>query len=243
MFDKNNNVSCPYLQSLAWGPVNKANSWPMYYVNGYKFHTFEWGQGRATDNSGVCVRGDAGSGEGDWYGVIKQILEIEYVGDGPPKLVVLFSCDWYDPRRPDGTRIHNQYKITEVNYTKRYGAYDPFIIAQNARQVYYAPYPGKCRKNWKMVMKTKPRGRVEVEELPDDAYQVNDPIPSHVVVDTGTLPSLRSDSGEVEIIHSSGDQLVRENDESDGSDEEDEEDEFEDDVETENDEDSPQLSD
>ena len=42
----------------------------MYYVNGYKFHTYEWGRGKKTDNSGVCVKGDAGGGQGDWYGIL-----------------------------------------------------------------------------------------------------------------------------------------------------------------------------
>ena len=38
-----NNRTNPYLVTLAWRPKNKANSWPMYYVNEYKFHTIEWG--------------------------------------------------------------------------------------------------------------------------------------------------------------------------------------------------------
>ena len=72
------------------------------------------------------------------------MLELEYVGE-PLKRVVLFNYEWYDLRYPSRTRKHTQYKIIEINYTKRYGTYDPLNIAQNARQVYYVPNPIKCK--------------------------------------------------------------------------------------------------
>ena len=104
------------------------------------------GEGEKIDNSRVCVKGDAREGEIDWYRVIKEIHELEYVGE-PTKTVVLFNYEWYNPTRLTRTHKYNRYKIIEVNHAKRYGRYDPFIIAQNARQVYYLPYPGKCKSN------------------------------------------------------------------------------------------------
>ena len=50
----------------------------MYHVNGYKFHTIEWGRGKKIDNTRVCVRGDTGDGESDWHRVVNKILELEY---------------------------------------------------------------------------------------------------------------------------------------------------------------------
>ena len=85
---------------------------------------------------------------------------------------------------PTETHKHNYYKITEVNHTKRYGRYNLFIIIQNARKVYYLPYPGKCKSNWRVVIKTKVRDRVEAEEVSDETYQLDDPIPSRLVIDT-----------------------------------------------------------
>ena len=84
--------------------------------------------------SGVCVIDDAREGEIDWYGVIKEILELEYV-DELMKTVVLFNCEWYDPTRPSRICKHNHYKITEVHHTKRYRRYNPFIIAKNVNQI------------------------------------------------------------------------------------------------------------
>ena len=72
------------MYDLAWGPKIRATSWPIYYVNGYKFHT---------DNTGVFVRGDTGDGESDWHGVINKILELEYPNEPVKRLCYLLVND------------------------------------------------------------------------------------------------------------------------------------------------------
>ena len=136
-------------------------TWLMYHVNGYKFHTTKWGRVKTTNNTGVCAKVDIEGGESDQHGVVNEILELEYSGK-PLKKVVLFNCKWYDPTR--------HHKIIDINHTKRYEKFDPFIIAQNVRHVYYLPYPGRCKSYWRVVIKCKPRGRVEVEEVSKQAY-------------------------------------------------------------------------
>ena len=91
----------------------------MYHVNSYKFHIVEWGKGKKTDNTGVCVKGDTRDGESDWHGVVNEILELKYLGESV-KRVVLSACKWYNPTRPRETRKYNHYKIIEINHTKRY---------------------------------------------------------------------------------------------------------------------------
>ena len=88
----------------------------------------------------------------------------------PVKEVVLFAYEWYNPTHPGRTHQHNHYKIIEINHTKKYEKFDPFIIAQNARQVYYLSYPRRCKSNWRVVIKCKPRGRVQLEEVSEQAY-------------------------------------------------------------------------
>jgi len=171
----------------------------MMKVNGMKFHTPEHAQGRVTNNTGVCLKGDAGQGECDWFGLLKEILELEYPSR-PIKRVVVFYCDWYDPTRPRGTRTHKDYKIVEVNHSKRYGRYDPFILAQNARQVYYLQYPGRARSNWRVVVKTKPRGLVETQEE-DVPFQHQEVNPIRFVGETEMPQLLASSSGEVDILN------------------------------------------
>ncbi|XP_027903684.1 PH domain-containing protein YHR131C-like [Vigna unguiculata] len=40
-----------------------------------------------------------------------------------------------------GTRMNPKYNIVELEMSKRYRPFDPFILANNVRQVYYIPYP------------------------------------------------------------------------------------------------------
>ena len=59
----------------------------------------------------------------------------------------------------------------------RYIPYDPFILPQKVRQVYYVPYPKICRKlhGWSVAITTKPRGRIEVDNIQDDLpYQFDE---------------------------------------------------------------------
>ncbi|KAM3216937.1 hypothetical protein P3L10_026380 [Capsicum annuum] len=59
--------------------LRKAKSWPVYFVNGYKFHTSSWGEGKSTYNSGVCVTGVGQDGiTSEYYGVLKEIIEFEW---------------------------------------------------------------------------------------------------------------------------------------------------------------------
>ncbi|KAM3287848.1 hypothetical protein P3S67_021278 [Capsicum chacoense] len=158
-----------FLHDIAWGPDAKVRNFSKYSVNGYRFHTEEFSKGNKTNNSGVWVKGDGGV---DYCSMLHEILELDYHVGWPKKKLVLFRCKWYDPTFKLGTKVHPQYKIVEIKRTREYGLYDPFVIAQNVQQVYYAPYPlCKNKSAWRVVIKTKPVGRVVVEDALDVAYQ------------------------------------------------------------------------
>jgi len=82
-----------YLTQLAAKPNRYVSTWTAYRVNGFKFHTETRSVGKRTYNCGVGV---CGTGEGcienDYYGVPKDIVQIEYVGK-QLKRCVLFSCE------------------------------------------------------------------------------------------------------------------------------------------------------
>ncbi|KAK6791847.1 hypothetical protein RDI58_010928 [Solanum bulbocastanum] len=68
--------------------------------------------------------------------------------------------------------MDHQYNIIEVKLTRKYRSYDPFITAQNAKLVYYTSYPLRRDKaDWWVVIKSKPVGRIEIENVLDVAYQ------------------------------------------------------------------------
>ncbi|XP_049410700.1 uncharacterized protein LOC125873917 [Solanum stenotomum] len=128
-----------FFKDISWGPIT-VHTMSQYNVNGFKFATDKYSKNKKTNNSGVWVKGDNGNQNEnvDYFGVLQEIVELEYSG-WPIKRIVFFQCKWFDPTSR-GTRELKQHNIIEVKHTKKYEAYDPFIIAQNAKQVYYDPY-------------------------------------------------------------------------------------------------------
>lgn len=130
------------------------------YVNGYKFHTTEFGANKTTYNSGVCVKGGNGDDDlEDYYGMLQEIIELTY-SMAPELKTFLFKCEWFDNRKDVGIRrAHKDYPLIEINHKRRYQGYDPFVLAMQATQVYYVPYPAmnNNKADWWAVVKTKPR--------------------------------------------------------------------------------------
>lgn len=159
-------VENPFLVDLSHGPNQKVTTFQGYYVNGYKFHTVEYGSQKSTSNSGVCVNGSSdGIDSRDYYGQLVEVVVIPY-----PRLhdkkVILFKCEWFDPS-PLGTSVHPHFPLVSNNHTRRYNKYEPFIQATQASQVFYCPYPSKKtnRKCWWEATKIKARPIVEVPAI------------------------------------------------------------------------------
>jgi hypothetical protein len=93
-----NNVH-PDLCQLSYGYVT-IRRYGRYNVNGFHFHSTIFEDARplvATCNIGVVVMAVDDEGrEINYYGVIKDILELTFGGDKDLR-VVFFYCDWFDP--------------------------------------------------------------------------------------------------------------------------------------------------
>ncbi|KAJ8771158.1 hypothetical protein K2173_023483 [Erythroxylum novogranatense] len=163
-----NPIQNKFISDLAKGPLRTVNSYPVYFVNGYKYHTKSHGHTMSSMNSGVSIQGELM----DYYGKIIEILEVEYPAL-PIKRCVIFKCDWYDPTPNVGTKVHNRYNVVEINFRRRLRQFEPFILAMQARQVCYVPFPSlrRDKADWLAVCKVKPRGVLEsytnVEERTD----------------------------------------------------------------------------
>ncbi|KAH0679486.1 hypothetical protein KY284_020571 [Solanum tuberosum] len=160
------------VKEVALGPESQVLTMNKYCVNGFKFQIEEVSRNKKTNNSGVYIQGEVdGTGQTiEFYGVIHELIEVRYSG-WPKKKIVLFRCEWFDPSHR-GTKVDHQHNIIEVKHTRKYRSYDLFIIAQNAKQVYYAPYPLRRDKaDWWIVIKSKQVGRIEIDNILDMAYQ------------------------------------------------------------------------
>ena len=139
-------------------------------MNGFNFHTYEYGKTKATMNYGVCVKGTDGR---EYYGVLQDVIELQYIGDIRSYETILFKCDWFDCI--NGVVVHDTYKLVDVNHTKRYPKYDPFVLASQVTQVCFTPYPMKdnTKKDWWAVLRMKARPIVDAPEE-DTPFQVDE---------------------------------------------------------------------
>ncbi|KAF7807716.1 pheromone-processing carboxypeptidase KEX1-like [Senna tora] len=69
-----------------------------------------------------------------------------------------------------GCKVHPRYGIIETNCKNNFSKYEPFVLAQQSQQVYFAEYASKKRDraDWLAVCKIKSRSAINAPEL---AYQ------------------------------------------------------------------------
>jgi len=148
----------------------------------------------------VSLAGEGGIVD-DYYGILKDVIELVYPQE-PTKKCVLFSCDWFDPTINHGMRVHREFGIVDVRRTRRYSKYDPFIFAETATQVFYVPYPTKTRDkvDWWVVMKTKPRARVDNSYTLELAYQEELMCNVSATSNDAPLENIRDDYGHLEEV-------------------------------------------
>jgi hypothetical protein len=93
--------------------------------------------------------------------------------------VFLFKCYWYDTT-DKGIRVDPYYGLVEINSKAILrNVNDVFVFAKQCQQVYYTY--DRSRVDWLSVIKTKPRGRVEVVQdenedtsMRDEIFQVSE---------------------------------------------------------------------
>ncbi|KAL4555590.1 hypothetical protein LXL04_038213 [Taraxacum kok-saghyz] len=93
-------------------------------------------------------------------------------------------------------RVHNQYKLVDVDKRRKFNKFEPFVLAMQVTQVCYIPYPSMKTDNshWLAVCKVKPRGWVDVENgdyQKDVAFQ-EDEVEANEIISTAQEPSTSS---------------------------------------------------
>ena len=134
------------IQILAKGPLFVARTYGSYTINGYNFHTKSYDEDRPTKSSGVALVSEVSSSSTKcrtYYGVITQILELDYDHKGK---MALFRCEWFDNRVQDKWVKVDRFGITDVHrkhliHTGHKLSDEPFILASQATQVYYVEDP------------------------------------------------------------------------------------------------------
>ena len=129
------------LRLLAVGPNLNVATWKGYDINNYSFYTKSEDDKSSMQNSGVSVdaNSDHFSSASDnnpiratmpYFGVIQEIWELDYT----EFRVVVFKCKWVNGNT--GVR-QDEFGFTLVDLNKVGYVKEPFIMAQQARQVFY----------------------------------------------------------------------------------------------------------
>lgn len=190
---------------LAGRPIITGLRHKKYTMNGFKFHTNELANTSKSQNSGVRVKATTSSyssisdqnpiiSDLDYYGIISDIIELDYGGSGTYR-VVLFDCDWVSKGRRlkqdvDGFTLANFSNVTRHN--------EPFILASQAEQVFYVEDP--TEPHWRVVVPTTARAHYNMEPIADvDMYlqsNITNPVGN---IEIGDFSWVREDVDGIEI--------------------------------------------
>jgi hypothetical protein len=135
------------VRALAHGPLN-AYSYTACIVNGVRFVVHRRDVRRTTQNSGVVSIGEDGT---PFYGQLEDIIELNYIGGYS---VVLFRCKWFNTM---GNRLINEDNRTFIDVSREWYVgkqwYDgiQYILATQAKQVFYLIDPSRTTGNWRVV--------------------------------------------------------------------------------------------
>ncbi|XP_022148890.1 uncharacterized protein LOC111017452 [Momordica charantia] len=193
------------LYALACGPDRRVNSYQRCVTNGVRFNTNERDDRYTTQNSGVCVFGGDDNERSDFYGIIKEVIELKYIKD---KRVLLFRCDWYDTN-PKKNHVRQNNNFTSINTCHLWYKDDPFILVSQAQQVFYVG-DLQLGNGWKVAQKIQHRHLwdvPEVEEIDLVEVDINQCVVDEVNLETQTFhrsdidPSIVSDNtSTIEIV-------------------------------------------
>ena len=158
---------------LAQKPYTMVRMYNSYCINGCIFHTKTHANGKSTQCDGVSVSAQTSSyasvkdknpicGEVQYYGRVLEIVEFSYANHGS---LVLFKCEWI---KPPGIRVEES-GITEINFNHVIKgnelASEPFILASQAKQVYYLQDPIDI--DWHAVVYPTTRDFYDMEPATD----------------------------------------------------------------------------
>nr|GEV62600.1 hypothetical protein [Tanacetum cinerariifolium] len=104
------------IQNIALGPSRDVITYHMCYVNGFSFHTMHHSSGQKTTNIDLCLIGE----EGEYYGHLMDIIEVDYIGWSKLNTLVLFKCDWFETvkNQADNESDMQEVEIEQLTYLR-----------------------------------------------------------------------------------------------------------------------------
>nr|XP_043639223.1 uncharacterized protein LOC122610292 [Erigeron canadensis] len=178
------------LYAVSCLPDHRVSSYKGYIVNGVKYIVKSTDDCRRTQNCGVTVRVHNNI-EDDYYGYVDEVIELSFIKD---YRVILFKCTWFDNDRRKKHVVYEPHFIS-IDTSRHVYKEDPFILANQAKQVFYINDSLKPNSQWKVIERINHRHLWDIpednnaESLLEDVNLLREHIPSEMVqnVDVGRV--------------------------------------------------------
>ena len=139
-------------------------------VDGVRYHTVDRESSRRTQNSGVMVEGSHNGEDIDFYGQLKEVIELQYNSDtNSQRTVMLFKCDWFETYSKKSSMKNDGY-FKSISHGSYWYKDDALILATQATKVFYLD-DNKHGEPWKVVQKISHRHLWNVNEVENDDKQ------------------------------------------------------------------------
>jgi hypothetical protein len=136
-------------------------------VDGVRYHTIDREKNRKTQNSGVMADGTHNGENIEFYGCLKEIIQLQYNADsGGHRSVVLFRCDWIDTNSKKA-KMKDDGFFKSINHECYWYKDDPFILSTQSTKVFYLQ-DTKHGGSWRVVQKFTHRHLWSVAENSDE---------------------------------------------------------------------------
>ena len=111
----------------------------------------------------MWLRGDATTGNMNWYGVIRRIISLEFPTQ---KEVLLFQCDWYDVPAASTNRsrgyVKDKYGIIDIDTSRFRYSNETYILVTQAEPVFFVNLVNKS--GWYSAVGVSPRNLFAMPE-------------------------------------------------------------------------------
>jgi len=151
------------LYAISCRPDLRVRLWSSCSVNGVRYNTIDRERQRQTQNSGVLAEGTHNGVSTEFYGQLKEIVQLSYNSNLQMiRTVVLFRCEWFSQ---DGKarNIRDDGHFRSINIERFWYKSDPFILASQSTKVFYVQ-DTQFGNNWRVVQKFEHRSMYDVNE-------------------------------------------------------------------------------
>ena len=147
------------LFALSCGPDLRVKTCAACSVNGVHYSTVAREKHLKTQNSGVMAKGTHRGETIEFYGVLKEVIELQYNSNlQHHRSVVLFRCDWYNQEgKTVGIRDDGHFK--SININSLWYKSDLFILATQSTKIFYLQ-DNDLGNDWRVVKKFEHRGHL-----------------------------------------------------------------------------------